>query len=169
MTRTHGLWTTGALIVCLLGTQWSGTLLAREGEPPPAAVVSITDRLAPTTERSSFPVSDDVASANQPIDPATGPIWRSALKFVPVESTAYEQRDRDRRGRGGRNDAAQAAVIIGAVAAIAGAAVLVYANRPDCSTNQTASGCGYGTKVIGAAVLTGGIVSLVAGAAFWRR
>lgn len=167
MVRTHGLWTTGALIVCLLGTQWSGTLLAREGALPPAAVVSISDRVASTTERSSVPVSDDMLSATQPIDPAIGPIWRSALRFVPVESSSYEQRER--RHRGGRNDAAQAAVILGAVAAIAGAAVLVYANRPDCSTNQTASGCGYGTKVVGTAVLTGGIVSLVAGALTWRR
>jgi hypothetical protein len=168
MARTHGLWTTGALIVCLLGTQWSGTLRASEGEPPPAAVVSITDRLASTAEPSSFSVSDDVLSANQAIDPAIGPIWRSALRFVPVESSAYEQRGR-RGGRGGRNDAAQTAVILGAVAAIAGAAVLVYANRPDCGTNQMASGCGYGTKVVGTAVLTGGIVSLVAGALTWRR
>jgi hypothetical protein len=167
MARTHGLWTTGALIVCLLGTQWSSTLLASEGEPPPAALVSISDRLASTMERSSVPVSDDVLTANQPIDPAMGPIWRSALKFVPVESSAYEQRGR--RGRGGRNDAAQTAVILGAVATIAGAAVLVYANRPDCSTNPTAGGCGYGTKVVGTAVLTGGIVSLVVGAMTWRR
>ncbi|HWF85099.1 MAG TPA: hypothetical protein VG222_09640 [Vicinamibacterales bacterium] len=112
-------------------------------------------------------MSDDVLAVNQPIDPAMGPIWRSALKFVPVESNAYEQRGR-RRGRGGRNDAAQTAIILGAVAAIAGTALLVYANRPDCSTNPTASACGYGTKVVGTAVLSAGIVGLVVGAATWR-
>ncbi len=59
-------------------------------------------------------------------------------------------------------------IILGAVASIAGTAILVYANRPECSTNQTANGCGYGTKVIGGAVLSAGIVGLVAGALTWR-
>jgi hypothetical protein len=45
---------------------------------------------------------------------------------------------------------------------------LVYANRPDCNTNQFAGGCGYGTKVIGGAVLSGGIVGLFVGALTWR-
>jgi hypothetical protein len=49
-----------------------------------------------------------------------------------------------------------------------GTAVLVYANRLECSTNPIANGCGYGTKVIGGAVLSGGIVGLVVGAATWR-
>jgi hypothetical protein len=46
--------------------------------------------------------------------------------------------------------------------------VLVYANRPECSTNQTANGCGYGTKVIGDAVLSAGLVGVVAGTLLWR-
>ena len=58
--------------------------------------------------------------------------------------------------------------MIGAAAAIAGTAVLVYANRPECSTNQMASGCGYGTKVVGTAVLSAGLVGLVVGALTWR-
>jgi hypothetical protein len=57
---------------------------------------------------------------------------------------------------------------LGAAASIAGAAVLVYANRPECRTNQTASGCGYGTKVVGGAVLSAGIVGIFVGALTWR-
>ena len=65
-------------------------------------------------------------------------------------------------------DGSIAAIMIGAVATITGAAILVYANRPDCNTNQFAGGCGYGTKVIGGAVLSGGIVGLFVGALTWR-
>jgi hypothetical protein len=73
------------------------------------------------------------------------------------------------RGRGrGRNGGARAAIILGSVAAVAGSAVLVYANRPECSANHSASGCGYGTKVLGGAVLAGGAVSIAAGALTWR-
>jgi hypothetical protein len=61
-----------------------------------------------------------------------------------------------------------AALMIGAVAAITGAAILVYGNRPECATNQFAGGCGYGTKVVGGAVLTGGVVGLFVGALTWR-
>ncbi len=58
--------------------------------------------------------------------------------------------------------------MLGAVATITGAAILVYANRPDCSTNQFAGGCGYGTKVVGGAVLAGGVAGLFVGALTWR-
>jgi hypothetical protein len=67
-----------------------------------------------------------------------------------------------------RHDASIAAIMIGAAAAIAGTAVLVYANRPECATDRIAGGCGYGTKVIGTAVLSGGIVGLFVGALTWR-
>jgi uncharacterized membrane protein YjjB (DUF3815 family) len=67
-----------------------------------------------------------------------------------------------------RRDGSIAALMIGSVVAITGAAILVYANRPECDTRQFAGGCGYGTKVVGGAVLSGGIVSLVAGALTWR-
>jgi hypothetical protein len=65
-------------------------------------------------------------------------------------------------------DGSIAALMLGAVAAIAGTAVLVYANRPECTTNQLAGGCGYGTKVVGGAVLSGGVVGLFIGALTWR-
>ena len=72
------------------------------------------------------------------------------------------------RGHGGRHDGARAAIIVGSVAAVAGAAVLVYANRPDCSADHSASGCGYGTKVLGGAVIAGGALSMTIGALTWR-
>jgi hypothetical protein len=72
------------------------------------------------------------------------------------------------RGHGGRNDGARAAIILGSVAAVAGAAVLVYANRPDCSADHSGSGCGYGSKVLGGAVLAGGAVTMTIGALTWR-
>jgi hypothetical protein len=67
-----------------------------------------------------------------------------------------------------RHDGSIAAIMIGAAAAITGAAVLVYANRPECTTNTVAGGCGYGTKVVGTAVLSAGIVGLFVGALTWR-
>src|ERR1700681_4895722 len=41
-----------------------------------------------------------------------------------------------------RHDGSIAAIMIGAAAAITGAAVLAYANRPECTTNTVAGGCG---------------------------
>jgi hypothetical protein len=60
-----------------------------------------------------------------------------------------------------------AALTIGAIATITGTAVLIYANRPECSIHLYAGGCGYGTKVIGGAVLAGGLVGLTVGALTW--
>jgi hypothetical protein len=85
-----------------------------------------------------------------------------------VWSDAFAQRGGRGRGYRGRRSGAAAAMFLGAAAAIAGTAVLVYANRPECTTNPTASGCGYGTKVAGGAVLSAGIVGVVIGAATWR-
>jgi hypothetical protein len=60
-------------------------------------------------------------------------------------------------------------MVLGAAASITGGAILVYANRPECgTTNRMASGCGYGTKVVGGAVLSAGIVGLLIGALTWR-
>jgi hypothetical protein len=200
MVRTHRLSMTGALIVCLVGTPWSGTLFASEEEASsraapssqsvvnstsevqggtsarPAAAVSAGEQPASATEfprstleRSPFTRNDEVLTANAPVGAAGAQVWRSTLKFAPVESSSFAQRGGygGRRGRGGRNGAA-AAIFLGAVASIAGGAILVYANRPECGTNQMASGCGYGTKVIGGAVLSAGIVGLAVGALTWR-
>lgn len=65
-------------------------------------------------------------------------------------------------------DASMAALLIGAAATITGTALLVYANRPECSSNPVPGGCGYGMKVVGASVLSGGIVGLFVGALTWR-
>lgn len=163
MVRTHAWSTIGALIACLVSSQWSGTLVASGQEPNTA--------LAP----SSQPVGDNTRPSSSIDRPRlTLDYERLAANALAgespaqAESAAFGQRGYRGRGRGGRNGAAQAAVILGAVAAVAGAAVLVYANRPDCNTNKAADGCGYGTKVVGGAVLTAGIVGVVAGALTWR-
>ena len=70
--------------------------------------------------------------------------------------------------RSRNNDAAIVALTVGAIASITGAALLIYANRPDCGGNRRATGCGYGTKVVGGAVLSGGLVGLAVGALTWR-
>ena len=168
MATTHPLATTVALIVCLVGTQLSGPLLASEEKPsssaapPSQAVVTIASDaqgrtaadLSRSTDRSRFTLSNEALRA-------------STLTFAPIGSASFTQRGYRGRGRGGRNGAATA-IVLGAVASIAGAAVLVYANRPECSSNHSASGCGYGTKVIGGAVLSAGIVGLAVGSLTWR-
>ena len=199
MARTHRLSTTGALIVCLVGTEWSGTLLARDQEPSssaapsaqsavnstseaqgrtsasPAAAAStgqqpasVTELPPSTVERLRLTLDNEMFTPKGPLGAASAQVWRGALTFVPVESGLFAQRGGYRgRGRGGHNGAA-AAIVLGAVASIAGGAILVYANRPECSTNQVANGCGYGTKVVGGAVLSAGIVGLLVGALTWR-
>jgi hypothetical protein len=204
MAETHRLSTTGALIVCLVGTQCSGTLFASEQEPtswseapssqpvvnsssatlettstrrvtisvesigqqPDGATDPSSGALA-TAARSRFTLDDEVLAANAPAGPGSARVWRSAFELTPVESTSFAQRGWG-RGRGGRHGGAQAALVLGAVGTIAGAAVLVYANRPACSTNQNANGCGYGTKVVGGAVLAAGIFGFVVAALTWR-
>ena len=174
MARIHRLSTTGALIVCLVGSQLSGTLFASEEHPSSSAAP------ASSAEPSSQPVVDspsagqtsrftlhnEIFSANAPLGEASPQLWRS-VTFVPAESSSLAQWGRG-RGRGGRHGAAQAEVVLGAIATIAGAAVLLYANRPECNSNHMASACGYGTKVVGGAVLSVGIVALLIGALTWR-
>jgi hypothetical protein len=180
MVSPHRFSTT-ALIVCLALASWSGTLVASQ-QPPLSP--SVINAIAPGQEATSaVAVSADVIDEQSP-RATEGPtlVERSRLTF-PDEifretspralegnmAGSLAQRGGYRgRGRGGRNDAARAAVVLGAVAAIAGTSVLVYANRPECSVNARAGGCGYGTKVVGTAVLSGGIVGLLVGALTWR-
>ena len=185
MIRTHRSSTTAVLIVCLLGTTSSGILFASDDEASSragsaslsadtsttakedvstisATSVSAGERLAGTTEfvrslseRSPFMLPDTLTARS--------------LAFSPAESSVFAQRGGRGRGYGGRrNNGAAAAMFVGAAAAIAGTAVLVYANRPECSTLPSASGCGYGTKVVGGAVLSAGVVGLLVGALTWR-
>jgi hypothetical protein len=130
---------------------------------------SATEVLQPTVEPPRFTLDAENLAANAPLGPASPRAWRSTFTFAPSASSSLTQRGGHRgRGRGGHNGAV-AAIVIGAVASIAGGAILVYANRPECSaTNHTASGCGYGTKVVGGAVLSAGMVGILVGALTWR-
>ena len=192
---------TAAIIVCLLSTQWSGTLYASEVEnssgtaavsPLPVTIasdvqtptplgwvhaVSIGERSLETTDVSSAsgPQSGrarllfDALAVNEVIG-TVAPGGRSAFEIAPAEfdrfgGQIYQGAPYPYRRR---HDGSIAAIMIGAAAAIAGTAVLVYANRPECTNNPIAGGCGYGTKVVGTAVLSGGIVGVFVGALTWR-
>jgi hypothetical protein len=198
MATTHRLSTTGVLIVCFVATQWSGTLFARDqeasaspepssqsvvnGTPEPpgqasadaAAAVSTGEQgaseiaLSPsTTEHFRVTLNNEMFTPDGRLGATRAQLSRSTLTFIPAQPTLGQRGGYGSRGRGRRHGAA-AAIVLGAVGTIAGGAILVYANRPDCRTNQTAGGCGYGTKVIGGAVLSAGIVGLVVGALTWR-
>jgi len=91
----------------------------------------------------------------------------AAMVPSAIEPSAYGQFGGFRRGRR-RNAGAATAIFLGAVGAIAGASVLVYADRPECNANPTLGGCGYGTKVAGGAVLSAGLVGMTIGALTWR-
>jgi hypothetical protein len=201
MTRTDRLSMSSALIVCLVGTQLSGTLFASAEDTSSkeasssASVVSATSATESTTsarpaisvdpqpinaidvspaspltqKRSLFTLTDEELAASRPLARSTAQVWQDTFNFIPAESGPAAQRGGyGGRGSRGEHNGAAAAVILGAAAAIAGTAVLVYANRPECSMNQAAGGCGYGTKVVGGAVLSAGIVGLLVGAATWR-
>lgn len=174
MLKAHRASTTAVLIVCLLASPLSGILFASEEKSSSRdvheGVSTISDvdlspdqPLAGTTEFVRSLVADsphlllreDTLSAR-------------SLTFVPDESRLFAQRGYRGRGYSGRRNGAAAAVFLGAAAAIAGTAVLVYANRPECSATPSAGGCGYGTKVVGGAVLSTGVVGLLVGAAMWR-
>jgi hypothetical protein len=163
MTRTHRLSTTGALVVCLIATQWSGTLFASQDERPSNATPSEVQ--TSTGEPTHLVFNDQVFVEN----PSFG-LPRPQLLATPVFAFSDAEGLGQRGGYRGRNrnGAATAAIVLGSAAAIGGGAVLVYANRPECSANHAASGCGYGAKVTGTAVLSAGIVALIVGALSWR-
>jgi hypothetical protein len=93
---------------------------------------------------------------------------RPLVAMAPALDAAAAQPGYYARPPHHRNQGAATAIFLGAAGAIAGTAVLVYANRPECGLNPYAGGCGYGTKVAGGAVLAAGVVGLVVGAALWR-
>jgi hypothetical protein len=184
MIRSHRLSTTAVLIACLLGTS-SEFLFASDDASSPrvGSPSSSADSLATAKEDVST-ISTTAMSSGKQL-PGTTEFVRSlkepaplfadnaliarSLPFAPVESAVFAQRGYRGRGYSGRNNnGAAAAMFIGAAAAIAGTALLVYANRPECSTTPTAGGCGYGAKVLGGAVLTGGVVGVTIGALTWR-
>ena len=146
-------------------------------------LLPLGNTVAAAEDSSSVPVPATQAPALSTPGLALPPPFlpRTSLGFnAPLQPSfaalaaagAAAQRGRYRGGRGGygggsRNAAAQA-LLVGAAATIAGAAVLAYANRPDCDYNQRLMGCGYGTKVVGTSVLAGGLVGVLVGAALWR-
>lgn len=190
MARAHRLSMTGIVIVCLLSTQLTGTLFA--SEPTSAATGdSATEPLAAIISNVQAPAAVLPSGAGErpalTKDALFAPEARSAhFEFdatrLPVNPFLGTDSNRifklsDANSFGGqiyqgrpypmRHDTSIAALMIGAVATITGAAILVYANRPDCSMSPAAGGCGYGTKVVGTAVLSGGIVGLFVGALTW--
>jgi hypothetical protein len=197
MATTHRLSTTGVLIVCFLGTQLSGTLFARDKQPSPspesssqsavkgtseapgqaladpAAAVSADEQGASAAasspsaeERFRFTLNNDMFTPDRRVGSTPAQSWRNTVTFVPVAPDLAQRGGYYGRGRG--HHGAVVAIALGAVASIAGGAILVYANRPNCSANPTPGGCGYGTKVVGGAVLSAGIVGIVVGALTWR-
>jgi hypothetical protein len=155
MARIHQT-TTAALLACIIVTQCTGTLLASDDEH--AAI--------PATSHLTY--DGKPLALLGPLDADHLRIGGNPIAISPIESTAFSQWGwGGRRGRG-RNRGAGTALFLGAVGAITGAAVLVYADRPDCNTNHALNGCGYGTKVIGGAVLSAGLVGLMIGALTWR-
>ena len=165
MTRTHRLSMTGAVIVCFVSAQGNATLFASEDK----SLTNSTSETQTSTSGELAPaisVDEHLARSRFTLDP--GFLAANPSLGLPTQSSATAgQVYPGRPYRIGRNGSI-AALMIGAVATITGAAILVYANRPDCNNNQFAGGCGYGTKVIGGAVLSGGVVGLFVGALTWR-
>ena len=191
MNRTHRLLTT-VVLVCFVISQSRAALAA--GEQPVLASTPSTSASAASpqdvtsaidieadddpldrngeprriAERPHLTLPDEIFSERPFPGPAGGHVWRGLPTFHPEDAGSLAQR-RGYRGRGGgRNDGARAAIFLGAVGVIAGTAVMVYANRPECSVSARANGCGYGTKVAGGAVLSAGLVGLLVGALTWR-
>lgn len=151
------LGTTCALVLCLVAAPLGGRLFAEEqgtgaAEPLRPLVLSPPAVLL---------------FGSSTINDAAVDRWRASFHEFPLNAINEEQRGyRSRRGRG--RGAAAAALMVGAAAAIAGSALLVYANRPECGVNHSASGCGYGTKVAGGSFLAGGVIGVAVGASLWR-
>jgi hypothetical protein len=120
-----------------------------------------------TTPSFPFVLSEGALGANGPLGAvATTDIWASPFALASSDA-AFAQRGY--RGRGGRSGRQTAAAIFaaGALVTITGGAILVYSNRPDCKC-YGGQGCGYGTRVIGGAILSAGLVGMLAGAVAWK-
>jgi hypothetical protein len=110
--------------------------------------------------RADRPAAPDLSGIHRRASPASPSIFNANAAAQVYRGRPYRTR-RDHTG-------AIAAMVVGAIATITGAAILVYANRPECRRHESATGCGYGTKVVGGAVLSGGAVGLTIGALTWR-
>ena len=170
MTTTHRA-ILAPLTACIMVVQCTSTLLASSepaAAPTDTQLVSESERAAtPTSPGLTYEGKPLIAFAPLPADEP--PAVTGSMLGAPVESRAFGQWGGRgyRRGRG-RNTAAATAIFLGAVGTIAGTALLVYAGRPECGGNPELGGCGYGTKVLGGAVLSAGLVGGMGGALTWR-
>jgi hypothetical protein len=168
MAKTHRLSMTAAVIVSFVSVLGNGTLFASDDltNSTSNTQISTSEELAPPIEHPRFTLDAGFLAANPSLG-LPAPDART-FNFVPAEpSAAAAQVYRGRPYRIGRGGSI-AALMIGTAAAITGAAILVYANRPECDISPSAGGCGYGTKVTGVAVLSGGIAGIFIGALTWR-
>jgi hypothetical protein len=177
MAKAHRLSIVGAVIVSFVVAQANVTLFASEDTrvstdaeaiaPSIAVDQQAATDLASTSllqiERLRFPLGAEMLATTPALGEAHFTFHLEPRSSTALNAQVYQGRPY-RMGRSG----SVAAIMIGAAATITGAALLVYANRPDCTVNQFAGGCGYGTKVIGGAVLAGGVVGLFVGALTWR-
>jgi hypothetical protein len=131
----------------------------------PCAPAFASDELPSMPPMTTAPLTLNGQSLALPLDVEFA-LAHTAAPTVPFARDATAQWYR--RGGRGRRHAAVTAIMLGAVGTIAGTAVLVYANRPDCGTNPNLGGCGYGTKVVGGAVLAAGLVGIFTGALLWQ-
>jgi hypothetical protein len=131
----------------------------------------------------STPASAQALSTNNQIDRSTQHGSGTPIQFTmpsrftlnepissivsPPPANAFADRGWSRE-HWHRNSGARTAIIVGSIAAIAGGALLVYANRPGCGAAPSATGCSYGTKVAGGAMLAGGALGITIGALTWR-
>jgi len=135
-------------------------------EEQPAATMDVSSAAEAPGPRARFTI-DAAGLAANPLLGTVAPDAGRRFKVAPAEFNVFADQVYQGAPYPMRRNGAITALMIGAVAAITGVAVLTYANRPECGTNQLAGGCGYGTKVIGTAVLSGGIVGLFVGAVTW--
>ena len=149
--------TTTILAGSLVVAPMSGTLLASE---PPSQ---------PTQADQSAPASKLLSAVRAPVTSSPFVVSEKVLMANVDDVSAASQWGHHHGGyHHGHNDGAQVAIILGTIGAITGAALLVYANRPECEAFPNAGGCGYGTKVTGGAILAGGIASITIGAVAWH-
>src|SRR5215471_14088812 len=167
MANTHRLSIVGAVIVCFVGVQGNAMLFASENTSSSSETrIATSEAIAPadasvlvlpSTEKAPLKLDVRALGTNLSMTPT---LYSSSLAGQVYRGRPYST--------GRNNNGSIAALLIGTAATITGAALLIYANRPECSTNQFAGACGYGTKVVGACVLTGGVVGLMVGALTWK-
>jgi hypothetical protein len=169
MSKTHRSWMSAAVMLSLVSLQTNAALFAAEDESS-STETSASQPVAdstPQTQLTTLSTSLPQAGHLDLTLPASFVSTHPTFAITPTASSAFAGQIYQGRPYKLNHDGSIAALMIGAVAAIAGTAVLVYANRPECTTNQLAGGCGYGTKVVGGAVVSAGVVGVVIGAITW--